>query len=108
MINKYFWVFYKTKIAKDVQSFAAGDFVVPNLDPEIYTLPSKPLICKIQNVSKDGEDIQIGFCEGSERLSLWFKPIQGQVQKLKYACDSIIRYFIPLGELLKRSFWWLF
>ena len=76
-----------------MQSFAVGDFVVPNLDPEIYTLPSKPLICKIQNISKDGEDIQIGFCEGSERISLWFKPIKGWVQKLQYACDFIMTSF---------------
>ena len=86
-----------------MQSFAIGDFVVPNLDPEIYTLPSKPLICKIQNISKDGEDIQIGFCEGSERISLWFKPIKGQVQKLQYACDFIMTSFFNETNRIAQS-----
>merc|ERR1712227_234028 len=92
----------KFEKAKDVQSFAAGDFIVPNLDPEIYTLPSKPLICKIQNVSEDGEDIQIGFCEGSERLSLWFKPIQ-DLEPVGIVADDILTRFSKRGNYVRSD-----
>ena len=71
---------HKSSKVRDISNFTVGDFVVANLDPEIYMLPTKPLLCKIRNISEDGQDIEVGFCEGIELQRSWFNPIKGPVQ----------------------------